>query len=295
MINRKKRLGLFGLFCFIILVCAAIGMKYFPLNKILTRKAVPETEFINQQSIRSQAPNSLFFDFEVDSGTAERSGFYKGIAHSGQYSTKAFGKNSFSFSVERKAGDIGLSNLRAVALSAWIYIFPSQHEIQASLVFAVSNALGVNSCWKGVMIGGDKIPEGKWFKVSGFFDISDISIKPDDKINVYLWNNSSVDLLADDYYIVFGGPREKKGDSALVDMTRNTGFPPKFNYPPFPDIYFEKEEIGNRNSAFLVDDGREQKGNFSVTDKLFTGHFLGNAAGTDDLLAVRQDGRTELY
>lgn len=295
MINRKKRFGLIGLFFLIVAICAAIGMKYFPFSRILNKKAGTETEFVNRQSIRSQAPNALYFDFEVAASTGERSGFYKGIAHSGQYSTKAFGKNSFSFSVERKAGDIGLSNLKAVALSAWVYIFPTQHDILASFVFTISNTLGVNTCWKGIMVGGEKVPMGKWFKISGFFDISDVKIKPDDKIQVYFWNNSSVDLLADDYYMVFGGPRERKGDSVLVDMTKHTGFPPKINWPPFPDVYMDKEEIGNGNSGFLVNNGKEKAGDISATDRLFTGHFIANNAGTDDLLAVGTDGKTELF
>ena len=136
---------------------------------------------------------------------------------------------------------------------------------------------------------------GKWFKISGLFDLSDISWKPGYKIQVYFWNNSNSDILIDDYYIVFGGPGERRGDSALVDMTKDQPFKSRFNYPPFPFCYFEKQEINNLNSSFIINDGNTRDGRISPSARVFTAPFTGNPDGRDDLLVINPNGKIELY
>jgi hypothetical protein len=267
----QKRIAILTVSIILLIIAVMAGIRYLPLNMILRISSSPETEFVSSTRISQQAPNSLFFDFEVDPNTGNKDGLRQGIAHSGQFAAKAFGKNSYSISINRTAGEVGLDNLKAVGLSAWVYIFPTEKEIQGAYVFSVNNDLGVNICWKSVSVSGNDLPKEKWFKISGLFDLSDIKWKPEYKIQVYFWNNSSSDILVDDYFIVFGGPKERRGDSALVDMTREQPFVPRFNYAPFPFFYFEKQEINNLNSSFIINDRNSKDGYISPLARILSG------------------------
>ncbi len=292
--KKQKKLILFSVVLIVLILIAIFSVHYIPLHKFLRISGTSESEFVNHQQLSSEAPHSLYFDFEVNSGSGSTGNLYKGIAHSGHYSTKTFGKNSYSFAIERKAGDIGLDNLDAVSMSAWIYVFPGKNDPLGNLVFTITSG-NVNVAWKAVTVSGNTVPRGKWFKISGRFDLSDIRLKPDYKLQMYFWNNSSTDILEDDFYIVFGNPKPRKGDSTLTNLAGGASFTPKFNFPPYPFHLFDKEDIGNGNSSFLVNNGGIKDGDISPYDRLFTGHFISDAGGTDDLLVISEEGKTELF
>jgi hypothetical protein len=292
--NHKKVL-LFFVALVLLIVLLVAGKNYLPLGKLIHRGTLPEKEFVNVQMVNSHAPNSLSYNFEVPPNSPTPSGIYKGIAHSGQYSAKVFGKNSYSFNIERKVAEIGSSHLDAVAVSSWIYIFPTRTEVTSNLVFSITNELGVTVTWKGVNVSGKNLPMGKWFKVSGFFDLSDLHLKPDYKLEFYYWNNSSVDILVDDFYIVFGRAPERKGDSTLADMTLRKPFAPQFNYPPFPFIFAEREETGNQDSPWLVNDGKNKDGMVGPYDRLVVGNFTKNSGGLDELVVINPGKQPELF
>jgi hypothetical protein len=294
MLKKQKRIILFSVILVILIVVAALSARYIPFNKILKISGTKEAVFENRQRTSADVPHTLYFDFEVDPKFGNTGTLYKGIAHSGHYSTKTFGKNSFSFAVERKAGDIGLENLGAVAMSAWVYIFPGKNDPLGTFVFTASND-NINVAWKGITVSGSDIPRGKWFKISGMFDLSDVTFKPDYKLVFYFWNNSSTDILVDDFYIVFGGPKPRKGDSTLVNLTHGIPFTPKFNIPPYPFHLFGKEEINNGNSSFLIKNDKMKEGEISPYDHIFSGHFLSENQGTEDLLVINKAGKTELF
>jgi hypothetical protein len=262
----------------ILAVLTVVGMKFFPFSKLIKLPTGDVPEMNTSRTEGHEAPNSLYFDFEVIKGQETPGGFYKGIAHSGEYSVKAFGKNSFSYAIERKASDIGLQNLQAVALSAWIYVFPTNKEVKGSFVFTASNDLGVNLCWKGVSLVEPEIPQGKWFKISGYYDLKEVAFQPGTKLQVYFWNTSSTDILIDDYFIVFGGTVDRRGDSALVDLTRPGGYQPRYNFPPFPVSYLDAV---NTNDPFPANE-------LSVGDLPVTGHFF--SISDLGLIVVRKNG-----
>ena len=277
--KKSKRLLVFSLLLFLSIVVAALGLKYFPFTKVMKMPAASESDFVNPQKVRPLSPHSLFYDFEMAPGKEMPGGFYKGQAHSGQYSVKAFGQNSFSIAVERTAQEVGVENLKAVALSAWIYVFPTKNEVKGHFVFTASNELGVNVCWQGIGLREPEIPRGKWFKISGYFDLTSVAFKPGYKLQIYFWNNSRTDILIDDYNIVFGGAVDRRGDSAWVDMTRPAGYTPRFNYPPFPVSLLEKETIVSlpKPSEILP------------SDFVIAGNFLNT--GSDALFIIGQDGK----
>ncbi|MEI7897917.1 MAG: hypothetical protein WCJ26_12840 [bacterium] len=281
--KRNKRLLIYSLLLLFAIVILALGLKHFPFTKLVKMPAGSEKEFVNPEKIPTLAPHTLYYDFEVAPGKELPGGFYKGIAHSGEYSVKAFGQNSFSVAVERTAGEIGVENLKAVAISAWIYVFPTKKDVKGSLVFTASNEVGVNVCWQGIGIVEPEVPRGKWFKISKYFDLTSVPFKPGYKLQVYFWNNSGTDILVDDYFIAFGGAIDRRGDSARVDMTKPAGFVPKFNYPPFPVSLLEKETIAGGIDPAEI--GRD--------DLVVSGDFFNN--GNPGLIVVHKDGKPSAY
>ena len=292
--KKQKRILLFSVIFLIVIIGITISARYIPFNRIFKVSGTIETEFVNRQSINSEIPHSLYFDFELDPKASNDGSLYKGIAHSGQYSTKVFGENSYSFSVERKASDIGLENLGAVAMSAWVYVFPGKNDPVGNFVFAGSNG-SINVVWKAIMVNGQDVPRGKWFKISGMFDLANVKFNPDTKLVVYFWNNSKTDILIDDFYIVFGGAKPRRGDSTLVDLSHGTSFAPKFNSPPYPIQLFTREEINNKNSSFLIRNDKIKAGDVSLNDRIYAGRFISDNRGTEDLLIINKTGKAELF
>ena len=294
--KNKKQL-LFLLVAAVVAVCilAWLTYRYVPWHKIIKVPTSNEAAFVRSTTLNTTAPNALYFDFEVAPGQDTPHGIYEGIAHSGKCSAKAFGKNSFSVSVVRSAGEIGLSNLNGVAMSAWVYVMPTGNEVNGSLVFAVNNSVGVNICWKGVHFNGPMIPQEKWTKISAYFDLSDVRLRTDDQVQLYFWNNSNTELLVDDFYFVFGAPRDRIGDSALVDMTR--AIPPiaGFNTPPFPVNWLQKEEIRNGDKVFLLMHGESGSGEIGPADRVLSGHFITPGEGTESMLVISPDGKPGLF
>ena len=292
--QKQKRIAWISILLIAILGGTLLAMKLLHIRILAEKTPSPETAFVNRNNIGKMAPNALSFNFEVDPKSGDQKGLYQGIAHSGRFSAKAFGKNTYSVTIERKAGDIGLENMKGVALSAWIYVFPGTKDLESSLVFSASNN-GLNLTWQGVTLHGNEIPREKWFKISGFFNLSEITFNPDTKLQFYFWNNSANDILFDDLYVVFGGPSQRRGDSALVDMTRESSFTPRFNFPPYPFHYFLKDEISNRNSSFLVNHENLKEGEIQPSDKVIAGHFATPLQGAEDILVVKKDGNAELF
>jgi len=283
MTKKNKRFFLLGMLCLFSAIILAVGLKYFPYTKLVKIPSGSEKEFVDPGKIINRTPNTLYYDFEIAPGKEMPGGFYKGIAHSGQYSVKAYGQNSYSTTVERTAAEVGIENLKAVAISAWIYVFPTKNEVKGSLVFTASNEVGVNVCWEGIGIVEPEVPRGKWFKVSKYFDLTKVNFKPDYKIQVYFWNNSNTEILVDDYFISFGGPVDRRGDSARVDMTKPEGYVPRFNYPPFHVNLMAKEPLAKSINPAEIGSG----------DLVIAGNFLGS--GTDALVVIRQDGNLSTY
>jgi hypothetical protein len=293
--RRKKRIILIVIAVLILAVVVVVGKRRFPFSRLFKAPSTPETEFVNQKLINSLAPNSLYFDFEVDPKATKDNRLYKGIAHSGQYSVKAFGSNSYSIAVERTVAQTGVPNLDIVWASTWVYIFPGTKDPDAVFVFSVTNKLGVSVCWKGVPVKGPDMPIGKWFKISGKFDLGDVKLEPDNKMQIYFWNKTSTDILVDDFYIVFGAPKERPGDSALVDMTTGKPYVHRFNFPPFPLGLVEKDEVRGVTSVFLHAVGDIKEGKITPADKVVAGRFTGNPTGTDDILVIRSGGQAEMF
>ncbi|MGE5424338.1 MAG: hypothetical protein ACM3N9_03175 [Syntrophothermus sp.] len=286
--NKKRKKLLILLVILVLLIAGAlIFLRYFSLQRIFARGTDSEMAV----AIPGNIPNSLFFNFENDTGNFDKSLFYKGIAHSGVISAKAFGKNTFSYSISRTGKDVGIKNLTAVALSAWLYVFPDDSPVEASLVFTGANG-NISICWNGISLKGE-VPRGKWFKISGKFDLASVAFTDESKIQAYLWNNSSTRILMDDLFISFGKPAERMGDTTLLDLTVQP-YSERFNYPPFRTKYFQKEESGNEDASYFLGNGQSSQLKFEKDDKIITGDFAGNGI-TGILVAGKKSSSGTYY
>ena len=220
MTGKRKKTILLIIISLCLISLFLIGFRYLPFARLIKLPSGKNSGIVIPNRSSAGSPNSYLYDFELREGESLPGGFYTGIAHSGKNSVRAFGQNSFSYAVEHTVASIGPENLREVSLSAWIYVLPTEKEVKGSLVFTASNQLGVNVCWKGVSLHEPEIPRGKWFRISGRFDLSDVTFHPDTRIQVYFWNTSSTDILIDDYFMVFGGEKPRRGDSAIVEIGR---------------------------------------------------------------------------
>ncbi|MBE0648598.1 MAG: hypothetical protein IH596_12550 [Bacteroidales bacterium] len=293
--KRKRLFILLGLAVVLMAALVIVGIRYVPWHKFIKVPTSDELAFIQKNPLQNTVPNSLSFNFEMDSTQATPGRIYKGIAHSGSYSAKVFGKNSFSVNVVQRAGDIGLENLNGVALSAWIYVFPTTNEVNGSLVFSVNNSVGANICWKGCSLSGPLIPTGEWFKMSGYFNLSDVRLRSDDQIQLYFWNNSDTEILVDDLYYVFGAQRERPGDSARVDMTREPGYTAQFNFPPFRTQWMQKQPIGNGDNLFLIARDQKTEGEITPADQVIAGNFITPKGTLQSMLVISPEGKPSLY
>jgi len=97
--NRKKLWILItGLFL-LVLVAVVAGIRHIPYAKLWRISSGEENSFVDSSGISQLPPNTLHFDFEVAPGKEIPADVFKGNAHSGYYATKAFGKNTFAFSI----------------------------------------------------------------------------------------------------------------------------------------------------------------------------------------------------
>lgn len=260
-----KKLLLILLILCVIASGILIFLKRYSLSGIFSRGTTPLKE---HAMVAGMAPNSFLYNFESDTVNFNKDDFRKGLAHSGQISAKAFGKNTFTSAINRTALETGTDNMKAVALSAWVYIFQDDDPVEASLVFTGFRG-STNICWFGIPLSGKDLPKDQWFKISGRFDLSQVPFDTASRFQVYFWNNSPTDILVDDIFVTFSGNAERKGDSTLVDMTR-APYSAKFNYPPYPFVYFHKTDEGKgdlftENVAFLGKDDKVVAGNYAGT------------------------------
>jgi hypothetical protein len=293
MTKRNKRFLVAGVVIVLALLAVSVALRYFPFTKLIRLQADSESAFSVQEDLNRAAPHTLYFDFEVAPGKDVPGGVEEGLAHSGKYAVKVFGKNSYGVAIERTAGQVGVENLRAIGLSAWVYVKPTTNDIKGALVFTASNELGVNVCWKGVHLGGAEIPQGTWFKISGYYDLTGIEFKPDYKLQIYFWNDSRTDILVDDYFVVFGAPVDRRGDSAHVDLTRGIPYSQEFNRPPYPVGYLRADGAPLTGSPA----GTGEKTVLPVihpTDIMVAGRFADTRESGDQVLLLKAGSKADL-
>ena len=278
----------------VFVILLALAYRYVPLARIIRVTASKEMSYSEPPKTGTEPPNSIAFDFEVAPGKEVPAGMITGNAHSGKYAAKAFGKNAFTPALERSAGELGVSKLKFVSVSSWVFVKPGPEPVTAALVLAASNNMGVNICWKGIGLKDPFVPRGKWFKMSGQFDLSDVKFTKDTRLQLYFWNNSSTDIFIDDYYMVYGGPQPRRGDTTYVDLTKGP-YQARFNYPPFPFRYLRMAEIGGIAGTSLLSGGGVTQGVILPSDPAISGMFLAGTQGRDVLFVMPRMGKPMIF
>ena len=287
----KQRYFLIAGIILILVVGSAVLLKVFFYSG--KKSMGPSDSFSAIKNGEVHLQNTITLDFEPAKGFTAMDNLYKGKAHSGSYSAKVFGKNTFSLAIDKKAGEIRPDLLKGVALSAWVYVFPYDGKIEASLVFSTSSATN-KPVWQGVSLLGDRIPEGKWFKISGYFNLSEAVIGPDDMIHIYFWNNCGAEILVDDFYVVFGDPhRDRPGDTTYADMTKGP-FVPHMNRPPYPFLFLQKTSVSNNDLDFLIPGDGKNEGSLQPGDIPVCGDLLPDPSGLDELLILHPGQTAEI-
>ncbi|MEI7491380.1 MAG: hypothetical protein WCK92_08280 [Bacteroidota bacterium] len=278
----------------VFLIMLGLAYRYAPIRKIIRVTASKELSFSEPVTTGSEPPNSLAFNFEVSRGKEVPNGIVMGNAHSGNYAAKAFGKNSFTPAMEKVAGELGVDKLKYISVSAWVYVKPGADPVNAALVLAASNNMGVNICWKGIGLKDPLVPRGKWFKMSGQLDLGEVKFSSDTRLQMYFWNNSNTDILIDDYYLVYGGPQSRRGDTTYVDLTKGP-FQPKFNYPPFPVRCLRMSAIGGMEGTSLIPGGEKTQGVILPSDPVISGVFLPGNGSKDVLFVIPPSGKPSIF
>ena len=278
----------------ILIILIALASRYLPYSKIIRVAGSEELSFADTTKRTAGQPNSLSFDFEVPRGKEVPKGIIMGNAHSGNYSAKAFGKNAFTPAMEKTAGELGKNKLKFISVSAWIYVAPGSDPVNGALVLAASNNVGVNIAWKGIGLKDPMVPRGKWFKMSGQFELNNEKFSDDTRLQMYFWNNSNTDIYVDDYYLVYGGPTPRKGDTTYVDLTKGP-YQSRFNYPPFPVRFLRMAEIAGMQGVIISQGPGKVGGMLMPSDPMISGLFLSGNSSRDVLFTLPSVGKPLVY
>ncbi len=120
----------------------------------------------------------------------------EGRAFSGTKASKLDQSNEFSVVYEQKFGYIAESTPKRVTFNAMIYAmepFPTGYVVAS---------IGTIDYYRNYPITEFVPTANKWEKVSATFTLPD-SLKPSDKLKVYLWNKKKSEFWADDISLEF--------------------------------------------------------------------------------------------
>ncbi|OQA00213.1 MAG: hypothetical protein BWY70_00766 [Bacteroidetes bacterium ADurb.Bin408] len=286
--SRKKLLFYFSLLLLLI-VGALITRHYYKKikGKLTLIEATDKSVASLADDYYTQRDGIIYYDFETLNGTEN---LYEEMSHSGKYSCKVFGNNSFSPIITKRVSEIGKNRLDRAGISAYIYVFPKDAAtLKASLVFSITDNKDNNIVWKSVEIVSAYFKPGQWQKVSGAFDIDTASIPEGCVIKAYLWNDSKAQILIDDIMVVTGRDQPFRGDTTWCDITGNEVWQQNTGHPPYPFVYLNTLTPNNKTSSSL-------SGNNKLSDEILidsrsvcAGNFYNPANNRDKVLALHED------
>lgn len=135
-------------------------------------------------------------DFENIDGWIQNSQLEKGDAHSGDFCCKVTPENPFSLTFNKKIGDLSLSKIEKINLTAWVKF--SDLNSKAKLVITIDSADGSPAFfWMGIPAEDFITEADKWFQVTNEVTLPQ-TLKKDYKLLVYLWNTGKPPVYIDD-------------------------------------------------------------------------------------------------
>lgn len=245
-----------------------------------------ENKNIGQNEIN---PNYIF-DFETPKDEINQTQNIKqGIAHSGVNSVDLSNSEEFGPIVTKQFGEVCSVPPKHIGISIWVY--PLTDNSIAELAVSLYNSKNENYFWKGKSVEHNLLPKETWTKISANIIIPQETIMLDDVIQIIPRNKGRTKLLFDDLEIVYDDEEQRNGSSSEMDLHSiyKNEFSPKRNTPPFPAMYFQKQEIGNNNSTFISQKA-EQENDFSPNDQFIVGNFCSDENSLDELINIKKTG-----
>ncbi len=268
------------LFLFLSAVCLAAGI-YIYLTKKSVHKNLPEiTNNGRQEAITINS--NFFFDLETTEGLSGIDNIKPTTAHSGKMACDLSGGKEFGVSVIKKISDAGIFPMKRTAASVWVY--PLSDHPDVVLTATISNSKNETVFWDGKSTEKMEFPKNKWTKINALYNFPVEKLSPDDVLQINIWNKGKTNVIIDDLEVVYGECNERRGTYSNIDANEfyEKRFTAQRNKPPFPIIYFEKQEINNNNSTLLIP--TDSLTDLSPNDEFLTGDFIIDENNIDELV-----------
>jgi len=238
---------------------------------------------------------NYFYDLESNEGLGEGPVLDETLARSGKRSAKLNGKDSYSPSITKVIANVSNDTLKVVSASVWLY--PEDKDPDAVFAVSIDDVNGTNKFWSGKSTEHLSFQEEKWQKLNASFGIPDdirSLLKSDDKITIYVWNRSRMNIYADDFEIVYGEEEDRPGQYPNADMNISGRSSYSFDrfHPPFRINYISNIDLNNNQSPFLVNDSKIKLGELFPQNECIS---LKSGPGMQDLLLSYSGKAFEFY
>lgn len=252
------------------------------------------SEVENQTGITIGPQQNYVFGFEQENDVAPSGNQSKEIVHSGSYSMKLSGADSYSENIIKKFSDVSTDTIKFISTSVWIY--PKEDNPVVTLVVSIEKPNGKSISWQGKATDKMNLKKNEWQKVNFRADLREIKTSPDDLIKIYLWNKKGGTVYADDLEIVYGDIPKPAGRSAgvFLNLAGDPIAQQEKNKPPFPPDYFSAVPIFAPSSELPAENGLKQELEMNPGKLMFSGNFLRRNFSQDDLF-IADENRWTLY
>lgn len=162
---------------------------------------------VNPETEDNLIIDNFFIDFESNPALTNTSTIVPGKAHSGKFSSKIEGKDSYSANFSNCISKLKYDKITKVNIGAWF--FTSSENINAMYVFTIEDTVSKKSVlWEGVNLK-NKIKKDEWTFVDTVISIPSGKLKPEYRFAVYAWNKENNKICIDDISVTFLGVHEK--------------------------------------------------------------------------------------
>ncbi len=286
---RKKSLLLY-----IIIIGVTCCFFYFEKQK----RNPPIQELSSKEKFNSASTEisntNFFYDFETLDGISGTDNIKITTAHSGTKACDLSAGQEYGPSIIKTINDVSSDSLKQVGASIWIY--PLTDNPNTVLTLSIMNDKNESVFWDGKSTENNHFQKNKWTKLNAVFRLPTNKFSLNDKIYINFWNKGKEKVIIDDLEIVYGETAERKGYSTTIDANaiNEKRFVQDKNKPPFPTIYFEKQEIKNNNGTFITSDKKNSLADFSPNDFYLVGNFTGNKNNLDEIVCIK-NGKASLF
>lgn len=254
------------------------------------------TAIYAEGSTNQSEKSNIFLDFETEAGFSGADNVKETTAHSGKRSCDLSGGKEYGPALNKKLNEFGSAFPGIVNLSMWVY--PLVDNPNTVLVASVISSKNESVFWEGKSTENKSFPKNTWTKINAYFKLPIEKFNSEDVLGVSVWNKGKTDVIVDDIEIVYGKGPERRGKESKIDPISiyEKRFVAEKNKPPFQTIYFEKQEIGNKNGRSLTPpDPKVSTCSFSPNDEFFVGDFFPDKNNLDEILCISSDGCKGLY